>query len=168
MDLQVAVSSAKMENFNQMNVNINIVTWDDAFLSQNVHLIIAADVLSDKSCTILRNLAAALKPGCFICLEETATRLDLKTALKEANLMLVGKQIDFSGKSYLLLKKQRKRRDPIVMQITEKDYSWLDNAKAALRKLDSEDQEMLYVSQGEESLGKIMKEKLFAYIPAYT
>ncbi|KMQ87022.1 fatty acid synthase [Lasius niger] len=155
MDLQVAVSSAKMENFNQMNVNINIVTWDDAFLSQNVHLIIAADVLSDKSCTILRNLAAALKPGCFICLEETATRLDLKTALKEANLMLVGKQIDFSGKSYLLLKKQRKRRDPIVMQITEKDYSWLDNAKAALRKLDSEDQEILYVSQGEESLGLV-------------
>lgn len=153
-----------------MNVNINIVTWDDAVLAQNVHLIIAADVLSDQSCIVLRNLAAALKPGYFILLEETATQLHLKTTLKEANLMLAGKQIDSSGKSYLLLKKRRKRREPIVIQITGKDFLWLENAKAALRKFDIEGQEILFVSQGEESHGKNMKEITykFAYIPAYT
>ncbi|KMQ86062.1 fatty acid synthase, partial [Lasius niger] len=138
-----------------MNRNVNIVTWNanNIYPAQNVHLIIAAEVLSDRSCTVLRNLTAALKPNGFILLEETASQLDLKTALKETDLMLVGKQIDSSGKSYLLLKKRRKRIEPIVIQITGKDFSWLENAKAVLRKFDRDDQEVLFVSQGEESLG---------------
>ena len=165
IDLQIAANSASdyTTNFNQLNENVNVVTWnaDNIYPAQNVHLIIAAEVLSDRSCTVLRNLTAALKPNGFILLEETAAQLDLKTALKETDLMLVGKQIDSSGKSYLLLKKRRKRIEPIVIQITGKDFSWLENAKAVLREFDRESQEVLFVSQGEEPLGKLMKKTLY-------
>ncbi|KMQ82637.1 fatty acid synthase [Lasius niger] len=149
-----------------MNVNVNVVTWDanNIYPAQNVHLIIAADVLSDRLYTVLRNLTTALKPNGFILLEETAAQLDLKTALKEEKLILVGKQIDSSGKSYLLLKKRRKRIEPIVIQITGKNFSWLESAKAVLSKFDRDDQEVLFVSQGEESLGKIMRKKLHSLI----
>jgi len=60
-------------------------------------------------------------------------------------------KIDESGSE----KKREKRKEPIVIQITEKNLSWLESIKAALKKSDSEDEEVLLVSQGEETLGKI-------------
>lgn len=147
-----------------MNVNADVVIRDVNNIppAQDVHLIIAADVLSNQSYTVLKNLVAALKPGCFILLEETAAHLDLKTALKETDLTLAGKQIDPIGKTYLLLKKREERREPTVIQITEKNLSWLESVKAALKKSDSDGQELLLVSQGEETLGKIT-EKIISY-----
>ncbi|KAG5306378.1 FAS synthase, partial [Pseudoatta argentina] len=159
MDLQViAVSTDNYTaSLNQINMNANVVIQDvnKALPVQDVHLIIAVDILSNQSYTVLKNLAAALKPGCFILLEETSTHLDLKTALKETDLTLIGKQIDSIGKTYLLLKKREKRKEPIVIHITEKNLSWLENVKAALKKSDSDGQQLLLVSQGEETLGLV-------------
>ncbi|XP_011264667.2 fatty acid synthase-like [Camponotus floridanus] len=158
VDLQVAVSSASdyTISFNQTDININVIKWDvnDTFPAQNMHLIIAAEVLSGRSCFVLKNLAATLSSNCFILLEETGI-FDLKIALKEAHLMLIGKQIDSSGKSYFLLRKRKVRKEPILIEITENDFSWLANAKAALSKFDSENQDVLFVSQSEELLGLI-------------
>ncbi|XP_025264308.1 fatty acid synthase-like [Camponotus floridanus] len=158
VDLQVAVSSASdyTISFNQTDININVIKWDvnDTFPAQNMHLIIAAEVLSGRSCFVLKNLAATLSSNCFILLEETGI-FDLTIALKEAHLMLIGKQIDSSGKSYFLLRKRKVRKEPILIEITENDFSWLANAKAALSKFDSENQDVLFVSQSEELLGLI-------------
>ncbi|KYN15123.1 PREDICTED: fatty acid synthase-like [Trachymyrmex cornetzi] len=159
MDLQVIAGSADnyTASLSQMNVNANVVIQDvnNALPAQDVQLIIAADVLSNQSYTVLKNLVAALKPGCFILLEETSTHLDLKTALKETDLTLSGKQIDPIGKTYLLFKKREEKREPIVIQITEKNLSWVENVKAALKKSDSDGQQLLLVSQGEETLGLV-------------
>jgi len=161
MDLQVIAVSADnyMASLSQININANVVIQDvnKAFPVQDVHLIIAMDILSNQSYNVLKNFTAALKPGCFILLEETSTHLDLKTALKETDLILNGKQIDSIGKTYLLLKKREERKEPIVIQITEKNLSWLENVKAALKKSDSDGQQLLLVSQGEETLGKTGK-----------
>ncbi|KAL6447829.1 hypothetical protein ACFW04_000150 [Cataglyphis niger] len=158
INLQEDISSiSDYTTCNQMNVNVEdaMLKTNDATSTQNVHLFIAANILSGRFCTILKNLAANLKSNCFILLEETTVPFDLKTILREANLTLAGKQIDSSGKIYLLLKKQRERREPIVVYITEKDFSWLENTKMALKNIDSKNQEMLFVSQNEESLGLI-------------
>ncbi|XP_029176907.1 fatty acid synthase-like [Nylanderia fulva] len=154
VDLQIAINSVQnyAKHFNQVNVKINTVTWNEASLSQNVHLIIAADI---QSCTYLTNLAAALKSGCFILLEVIAEQFDFETRLKEENLVLVGKQFGSSGKSYVLLRKQNKKREPIVISITGKHLSWLDNAKQVFKKFDSENQEILFVSQDKDPLGLI-------------
>ncbi|XP_029178050.1 fatty acid synthase-like [Nylanderia fulva] len=154
VDLQIAINSAKnyAKHFNRVNVKINTVTWNEASLSQNVHLIIAANI---QSFTHLTNLAAVLKSGCFILLEVTAERFDFETRLKEENLVLVGKQIGSSGKSYVLLRKRNKKRESIVISITGKHFSWLDNAKQVFKKFDSENQEILFVSQDKDSLGLI-------------
>ncbi|XP_029173773.1 fatty acid synthase-like isoform X1 [Nylanderia fulva] len=158
IDLQVAVNSAIDDYATIFNeINVNLVKWDanDAFLGPNMHLVVAAEVLSSQSYTVLKNLASALNSSCFILLKETATQLDLNTALKKANLILVSKQIDTSGKSYILLKKRKEKRESIVIQITEKNFSWLENAKAVLKKYDSNNQEILFVSQGEELFGLV-------------
>ncbi|EFN67938.1 Fatty acid synthase [Camponotus floridanus] len=143
IDLEVAVNSTRdyATDFDEMNINFNIIKWDanDIFPAQNMHLVIAAEVLSGQACIVLKNLAATLSSNCFILLEESDTfsSKDLKIALKEANLMLIGKQIDSSGKSYFLLRKRKMRKELILIQITAKDFSWLTNAKAAFRKFDS-------------------------------
>ncbi|XP_011883843.1 PREDICTED: fatty acid synthase-like, partial [Vollenhovia emeryi] len=159
IDLQIVTVSADnyTESLKQMNVNADIVTQDvnKALPVQDVHLVIAADVLSNKSYTVLKNLVANLKPGCFILLEETAAQLDLETALKDTDLILAGKQTVSVEKTYLLLKKRQKLREPMVIQITEKHLSWLKDIKAVLKKCDSIDQEILLVSQGEETLGLV-------------
>ncbi|XP_039311877.1 fatty acid synthase-like isoform X2 [Solenopsis invicta] len=159
IDLQVIAVSANnyIESLSQMNMKVNVVTRDvkSAPPAQDVHLVIAADVLSNQSHIILQNLVAALKPGCFILLEETAKQLDLKITLEETDLTLAGKQTDPVGKTYLLLKKREERKEPMVIQITENNLSWLEDVKTALKKSDNEGQEVLLVSQGEETLGLV-------------
>lgn len=167
IDLQVIAASTDTytASLSQMNVNANVITQDvnKAPPAQDAHLVVAADVLSNQSYTVLKNLVAALKPDCFMLLEETAAQLDFKIALKEhTDLTVAAKQTDPVGKTYLLLKKRQRSRDPTVIRITEKNLSWLEAVKTALKNAESEDREVLLVSQGEETLGKI-KGKIILY-----
>ncbi|XP_039309372.1 fatty acid synthase-like [Solenopsis invicta] len=159
IDLQVIAAPVHnyIKDLDQMKVNANVVMRDvkNVPSAQDVHFVIAADVLSNKSYVILKNLVAALKPGCFILLEENAVHLDLKTALEENDLSLAGKQTDPVGKTYFLLKKREKEREPVLIQITDKNLSWLEDVKTALKKSYNKNQEVLCVSQDEETLGLI-------------
>ncbi|EZA60541.1 hypothetical protein DMN91_010029 [Ooceraea biroi] len=157
VEVQVAAVSPGnyAEAFNHVDVNVSIVAQDanTAPPAQDVHLGVAVDVLSNKSYTILKNLSASLKPSGFILLEETAAHLDLETALKDTDLTLVSRQTDSIGKNYLLLKKLKKSGEPIVIQITEKNLSWVETLKAALKITYTGEQEVLLMSQGEELIG---------------
>lgn len=122
-------------------------------VGQDLHLVVANNVLSSSSSNnVLQNLANSLKSGGFILLEET-NRVDINSVVNQ-DLVLVAKQI-VPGRSYYLFKKKEQRSAPIVIQITEKNFMWLEGVKAALKKSVSENQELLFVSQGEELLGKI-------------
>ncbi|EZA48517.1 Fatty acid synthase [Ooceraea biroi] len=158
IDLEVVAASSDnyTESFNQMNVDLNFVirNVNNAPPANDVHLVIAADVLTNQSDNILKNLATALKPDCFVLLEESAAQLDLKILLK-TDLVLIAKQISSAGKTYLLLKKQQNKRKQIVINITEKNLSWLDSVKAALKKSKDNDHEVLLVSQGNEVSGLV-------------
>lgn len=157
LDLQVAAVSPSNYTTvcSQMNVDVVARDVNDAPPAQEMHLVIAADVISNQSYGVLKNLAAALKLNGFILLEETAAQLNFKIALKQTDLVLIAKQTDSIGKTYLLLKKIEKKEEPTVIQITEKTFSWLEGVKAALKKSESEGQQVLLVSQGEPLLGKM-------------
>ncbi|XP_072754283.1 fatty acid synthase [Anoplolepis gracilipes] len=157
LDLQMATLSPG--NYatvcSQLNINVLARDVNDAPPAEDMNLVIAADVISNKSYGVLKNLAAALKLNGFVLLEETAAQLNFKTALKQMDLILIAKQTDPIGKTYLLLKKREKKEEPTVIQITEKTFSWLEGVKAALQKSSSEGQQVLLVSQGEPLLGLI-------------
>ncbi|KAL6440730.1 hypothetical protein ACFW04_003291 [Cataglyphis niger] len=156
-DLQVAAVSPSNYTTVCSQMNVDVVERDvnDSPPAQEVHLVIAANVLSNQSYGVLKNLAAALKLNGFILLEETAAQVNFKTALKQTDLVLIAKQTDSIGNTYLLLKKIEKKEEPTVIQITEKTFSWLEGVKAALKKSESEGQQVLLVSQGEPLLGLI-------------
>ena len=119
---------------------------------QDFQLVVAADVLSNGEAAILKNIAASLKPGGFAILEETGNIQ--KSILKGTGLRAVAKQVA-PGKTYILLKKDEETAEPIIIQITEKNFSWLEGVKAALKKSETEGDKILLVCQGEELLGLI-------------
>ncbi|XP_066589497.1 fatty acid synthase [Prorops nasuta] len=154
VELQVTSSSPEVYASVLEPLNVKAVAKDinGTPVGQDLHLVVAADVLSNKCVAALKNISQSLKPGGFVILEETGnadTRL-----LKSSELLMAAKQ-SVPGKSYILLKKQEEREEPIIIQITERNFSWLEGVKAALKKSEIEDQEVLLVSQGEELLGMI-------------
>ncbi|XP_057332495.1 fatty acid synthase [Microplitis mediator] len=153
-DLQVAATSPESYTANLEQWDIKTIAKDlsKTPVGQDLHFVIGADVLSNGNATALTNLAASIKPGGFIILEETGT--PQKSYLKNSGLVLAASQTS-PGKSYLLLKKVEEKSEPIIIQITEKNFSWLEGVKAALKKSETENQKILLVSQGEELLGLI-------------
>jgi len=135
-------------------------------MPSNIHLMIAADILSNQNYNVLKNLTRALKPGCFILLEESTAMLHL-SFMCETDLMLIAKQTTSVGKTYLLLRKKGDKANRIIVHVTEKNLSWLDDVKAALSESDRKGHEVLLVSQREELFGIVIRKK-FVVIPLLT
>ena len=121
-------------------------------IGQDLHLILAADILTNNQTAVLKNLVESLKSGGFLVLEETGNTCSNVT--RKIGLAQLGKQTA-PGKSYVLMKKLEETSEPIIIQITEKNYSWVEGLKAAMKKADSENHKVLLVSQGEELLGMV-------------
>lgn len=150
--LEVLVSLQEDYNsvLQQYNISATLRENESAPIGQDLSFVIANNVLSNKSLGLLRNIEKSLQPDGFLLLEESG-RADF-SLLMSSNLVLVAKQI-VPGASYILLKKRQMRGEPIVIQLTENNFSWVEGVKAAMKKAASEQQEVLFVSQGEETLG---------------
>ncbi|XP_014215720.1 fatty acid synthase [Copidosoma floridanum] len=122
-------------------------------VGKDLNIVIAADVISNNKTAILKNLGDSLKIGGFVLLEETGSVT--MNIVKKSGLVYVGKQF-VPGKSYVLLKKSEAGpAEQIIIQISEKNFSWLEGVKAALKQSVTEQQKILLVSQGEETLGLV-------------
>lgn len=126
--------------------------------AENVHLVIAANVLSNSkhhSCKVLDNLIAALNPDGFILSEELEGNINLLDTWNYKNVILVAKYIMISKKkTYILLKKVQEKREAIPVFITQNDVKWLETLQQALQSC-KENQEVLLISQNEEIVGKL-------------
>lgn len=154
VDLQIVTTSPDSHTalLEQWKIKAAAKDVQSGPVGQDLHLVLAADLLSNNQIAAVKNLADSLKSGGYIISEETGSITS--NAAKKAGLAVVGKQI-VPGKSYVLMKKLEETDQPIIIQITEKNFSWLEGVKAALKKSESEQQKVLLVSQGEELLGMV-------------
>lgn len=153
VDYQVVAS--KTEQYASLNVeNVKVVQKDvnTTTVGQDLHFVVATNVLSKNAESALKNLSNSLKAGGFVLLEESG--LINLNSLKTANLTNVAKQVTH-GKSYVLLKKTEELAEPMIVQITEKNFQWVENLKAAMKKAATEQQQILVVNQGEELFGMV-------------
>ncbi|XP_031841485.2 fatty acid synthase 1 [Nomia melanderi] len=151
-DYQIAASS--IEPYSSLSAqNIKVIQRDTSVapIGQDLHLILSFNVLSKKSDSTLEHLSDSLNEGGFLLLEESGA-INLNN-LKSFDLICVAKQT-VHGKCYVLLKKEESLPEPIIVQITEKNFNWLGGLKAAMKKA-SENQQVLLVNQGEELLGMV-------------
>lgn len=154
VDIQVATTSpdtyaAVLDQWSIKTIGKDV---SQSVIGQDLHLAVAADVLSNGNSSAVKNLVASIKSGGFIILEETGNVQ--KSLLYKSGLVIVGMQT-CSGKTYILLKKIEETTEPIIIQITEKNFSWLEGVKSALKKSAEENHKILLVSQGEELLGLV-------------
>uniref|UniRef100_A0A1B6DTB3 Fatty acid synthase n=1 Tax=Clastoptera arizonana TaxID=38151 RepID=A0A1B6DTB3_9HEMI len=119
-------------------------------VDSNCHIVVGADVLANQP--ILDNLAASVKSGGFIFLEEGLGVTE--AAIKKTGLNLIAKQ-QSQIRTYLLLRKPEEQPTPVVITVTEKSFAWVETLKSALKQSESEGKKILLVNQGEEMFGMI-------------
>ncbi|XP_076649208.1 fatty acid synthase-like [Halictus rubicundus] len=154
VDYQVATTNS-VEQYASLNAkNVKVVQKDvnKTPVGQDLHFVVATNVLSKNTAeAVLKNLSDSLRSGGYALLEESGLN-NLDSSKNTANLIIVGKQVVY-GKSYVLLKKLEQLAEPIIVEITEKNFQWVENLKAALKKAATEKREILVVNQGDELLG---------------
>lgn len=124
-------------------------------VDQNVHLVVIVDAFAHERSEIIQNSAAALKTGGFILAEEPKGRLDVES-IAAAGLVVVSTAVT-STKIYALLRKPEPvPANATVINITEKNFSWVEPLKEALKESESDGSRKIYlVTQGEELTGLV-------------
>ncbi|PSN28987.1 Fatty acid synthase [Blattella germanica] len=122
-------------------------------VEQNCHLVVGADVLAIGSDPqLISNFADSLKPGGFILLEEGPSVGD--AVIKKSGLELAARQVA-DGRIYLLLRKPAELPVPVVIQVTDKNFNWVDGLKSALKQSETEGKKVLIVCHSDPKCGVV-------------
>lgn len=121
-------------------------------VDQNIHLVVARDLLNRKLFNVLENSITSLKPGGMILLEEMNGKLDIG-AIKEYDLELIAQQTSGSNIYLLLRKSVAFSSNSIVVNISETTYDWVEPLKDALKESENNDTKIYLVCQNEEVTG---------------
>ncbi|XP_075224694.1 fatty acid synthase-like [Lycorma delicatula] len=119
-------------------------------VENNCHIVVGAELISNSS--IVNNLASSLKPGGFVLLEENVNVSD--SVVKATGLELVSK-LPEGSKVFYLLRKVVDQQPSGVINVTEKNFNWVEDIKAALKQSESEGKKFVLVCQGEETFGML-------------
>lgn len=128
-------------------------------VEQGCHLVISYDILGHPDAqTVLTNLRGSIRDDGFIFLEESRTNFDAakKGKLLFDSLKLTTVTYQFCDKKVFILLRPTvsyEQRKNTVIQVTEKNFSWLETLKAALAKAEETNTFVYLVCQGEEMFG---------------
>ncbi|KAK9880938.1 hypothetical protein WA026_013269 [Henosepilachna vigintioctopunctata] len=126
----------------------------NAPIDQNQHLIISSDLLTHNNYKVLENALMSIKEGGFILLEEPKMHLNIQK-LTSMGLQVISTQVT-DTKLYILMRKITEiPPDPIVIKVTETNFSWVDPLKEAMKKSEEQGTKIILYSQGEELTGLI-------------
>ncbi|KAG5885209.1 hypothetical protein JTB14_012232 [Gonioctena quinquepunctata] len=121
-------------------------------VAQDVHVVVASDLLMYNKKSVLDNAVASLKPGGFVLLEELKGAVDMKVL---TGLEVISKQLT-DTKIYLLLRKPVEvPPNATVIQITENNFSWVEPLKDAMKQAETDDRKIYLYVQGEELTGLV-------------
>lgn len=122
-------------------------------IGSDFHLIISCNVLNAANPEIsLDILSNSLSKGGFIILQEEAN-IDINNdVLQQFGLILISKQ-RINKKQYILLRGKEPSLTPEIIDITEKNFIWVQNLKNAMKNAIENGIELLIVGQNEPDLG---------------
>lgn len=139
------------------------IVGKDASLSaveSNCHLVVAYDIVDRLDATVvLQNLKASIREDGFIFIEENVigyNEAKAKKLFSEAKLATVSIQ-RATNKYFILLRAtiDLASRNKVIVTITEKNYTWVEQLKSALVNAEKDKTYVYIVGQGEELLGAI-------------
>lgn len=134
---------------------------DDTPVETNCHFACGCDILkSENSEAILTNLKKSIKNDGFILLEETLSVFTKQNRgvnlFNKLELNVILNQVSHN-KIFILLRPQFDvlSRKYDVVQITEKNFNWVDQIKKLLVTAESENKFIYLIAKGEETLGAV-------------
>lgn len=156
-DQKNELKQANIQSFNKFIRNRQI--------GSDFHLVISHNVLTVRDSKIpLDIIANSLGKGGFIILREEPNININNNDLQQVGLALISKQ-RIDKKEYILLKKNEPPPVSEVIYITEKNFSWLEDLKSAIRRVTGNGKELLVVGQHEPDLGISKQSISFKYEP---
>lgn len=126
----------------------------------NCHLVLAYDIIErTDAANALKNLKASIREDGFILLEENVIGYNADKATKLfTSLQLTTVSIQRATNKYFVLLRATidiTTRNKTAVLITEKNYGYVDQLKAALANAEKENTYVYVVGQGEELLGAV-------------
>ncbi|CAH0393331.1 unnamed protein product [Bemisia tabaci] len=152
VDMDVVASQAQI--FDRLLKPLGIKTIEansrQNALGQNYHLIVATNYLRNPQA--VANLLASVRQGGFILLEEYNQVNEI--SVKKTGLEIIS-MIRTCKTTYVLLRALAEINSPIVVRITEENFSWVNDLKTAMVQAEKEKNEVLLLVQGEPLNGVI-------------
>ncbi|XP_055680186.1 fatty acid synthase-like [Lutzomyia longipalpis] len=153
-------NTPELEEFvRESEINIFIKNITAGPLESSYNLYIAADVLTHiHAQLILRNIRESIKEDGFVLLEESANNEleKLEKLFAKLNFSVISSQIS-SKRIFLLLRPtfDIKSHNYQIINVTERNFKWLDELKSAILKAEHEKKLIYIVCQSEEFFGAV-------------
>lgn len=156
----VTMNKTQAHNTTLDPLSIKIVAKDVSKVApdQNCHLIISTDVITRQGSEVLKNLCDGLISGGLILTEEIQGCLDSKAnkdLLESFNLEVVSQQMSPNNVYILLRKSIEIPQAPYIINISENNFSWVDEIKRALKFCETHHNTIYLVCEGEPNTGVV-------------
>ncbi|KAL1517282.1 hypothetical protein ABEB36_001067 [Hypothenemus hampei] len=123
-------------------------------IDSNVHLVIINDALAYSQLALIENARNSIKEGGFVLLEEARGPVH-EEIFSELGLTVVSIQTS-TTKTYVLLRVPVEiSNDSIVIQVTEKNFSWVEPLKEAMANAEGSNIKIYVYVQGEPETGLV-------------
>ncbi|XP_011313294.1 fatty acid synthase [Fopius arisanus] len=113
--------------------NINVIEPKKLSSDTNTLLLVARDFLSPKKSATLTHYLSTLKDGGFILSLESSSPEDIDLSLKKYSLHLISERTVTGSRLVLLRKMEKIPRKSVLIYVSNKEFTWLDNLKAVLQ-----------------------------------
>ncbi|XP_055691897.1 fatty acid synthase-like [Lutzomyia longipalpis] len=154
----VAESAPELEQMmNDAEIRLVVKDIEAGAVEFGCHLYIAKDICEHpKAELIFRNLKESIKEDGFILLEEPIKEISATTLFDKLGLTVVSSQVS-SNRKYLLVRPvfDISSKKIQVVNVTEKNFDWLEDLKLTLRTAEDENKLVYIVCQGEELFGAV-------------
>ncbi|XP_054742931.1 fatty acid synthase [Anastrepha obliqua] len=128
-------------------------------VEQNCHFIFGTDVLSRPDTAVLENSISSIKENGFLIFDESVSLYQKSGSGVLSKYGFVVVQELYKGDSRTLIVARRavaiSKRKSEIINVTEKNFDWLEDLKLALAKAAEEEKYIYIVSQGEELFGAV-------------
>ncbi|XP_017858729.1 PREDICTED: fatty acid synthase [Drosophila arizonae] len=129
-------------------------------VEQNCHFVYGIDVLARPDTKTLENSIASIRDNGFLLFEETVNTFTKtgRALLEKFGFVSVQEQV-LGGTRVVVLARRKtdlKTRKSVVVNVTEKNFNWVDDLKAALATAATDNTQYVYVvCQNEELFGAV-------------
>uniref|UniRef100_A0A0K8V335 Fatty acid synthase n=1 Tax=Bactrocera latifrons TaxID=174628 RepID=A0A0K8V335_BACLA len=162
-DVAVATASKDEESiktaFSDFGIRVISKNVIKEQVEQNCNFLFGSDILSRPDTAVLENSIASIKENGFLIFDENVNSFKKSGSELLTKYGFVVVQELSKGDSRALIISRRaidlNKRKSEIINVTDKNFEWLENLKLALSKAAEEDKYIYIVSQGEELFGAV-------------